>query len=149
MKRTWIILLAIAVALAIALPAGAKKPDKPKEPDGGFKPVTCQIDTVLHFGTFEVAPPKQFVLEPYTVDPGTDQGVLCLEVELTEGTLADLRVRWLDYLGNEAGASDLYWARGKELRNVNNDGTFSTMISMARSTGMRTTPPFSSIQRYS
>jgi len=36
MKRTWIILLAIAVALAIALPAGAKKPEKPDRRAPGF-----------------------------------------------------------------------------------------------------------------
>ena len=41
MKRTWIILLAVSLALAIALPAGAKKPEKPKEPGGGFKPMAC------------------------------------------------------------------------------------------------------------
>jgi hypothetical protein len=130
MKRIWIILLAVSLALVIALPAGAKKPDKPKEPDGAFKPVACQVDTELASGTFEVAPPKQFVLTPYTAYPGTDQGVLCLKVELRGGSLSDLRVRWLDYVSNQAGASDLYWARGKELRALNDGGTFSTGISL-------------------
>lgn len=42
MKRTWIMLLAVAMALVIALPAGAVKPDKPDKPEpkpeGGY---TC------------------------------------------------------------------------------------------------------------
>lgn len=138
MKRTWIILLAIAVALAIALPAGAKKPDKPD--DLGFKPIPCDVDvafagasvrgsvvTLPH--TFEATPPKQFVIQPYTVDSDdlSEGVVLCLEVRVTSGTLSDLRVRWIDYLNNVTGGScGLYWARGKELRSLNDGGVFST-----------------------
>ena len=125
MMRIWIVLLAVAVALAIALPAGAKKTN-----DRGFKPEPCEIDIVLTAGAFEVTPPKQFVLQPYTVWPATADGVLCLEVQVASGSLTDLRVRWLDYVSNQAGGSELYWARGKALRALNDGGTFSTGISL-------------------
>jgi hypothetical protein len=124
MKRIWIILLAIAVALAIALPAGAKKPEKPPKPDGGFRPIACQLggeeDVFLRSGTYKVTPLREFVFGLYTVDPGTSEGVLCAEVSVTSGTLSDLRVRWLDYVTNVEGGCELAWARGKELSKINN-----------------------------
>jgi hypothetical protein len=144
MKRIWIILLAVSVALVIALPAGAKKPDKPD--DLGFKPILCDVDKgfaeasvrgdlVKLPHTFTVATAKQFMIQPYTVDsddlsPGD---VLCLEVRLGPGTgsLTDLRVRWIDYLDNITGGScGLFWARGKELRSLNDAGVFSTGLSL-------------------
>jgi hypothetical protein len=127
MERIWIVLLAVAVAFAIVLPAGAKKPDKP---DGrGFKPVACQIDKVLPdpevtlLGGLTVA---------YTVDPGnpSEGDVLCAEVRVTEGTLSDLRVRWLDYLTNTEGGCKLNWARGKELSDVNTGAVFAVGLSL-------------------
>jgi hypothetical protein len=130
MKRLLIVLLTVAVALAIALPAGAKKPDKP---DGrGFKPVACQIDKVLPdpvvtlLGDLTVA---------YTVDPAalgdpSPGDVLCAEVRVTEGTLSDLRVRWLDYLTNREGGCKLNWARGKELSDANNGAVFAVGLSL-------------------
>lgn len=144
MKRIWIILLAVAVALTIALPAGAKKPDKPD--DLGFKPIPCDVDRAFSAASvrgtgvalahiFEATPPKQFVIQPYTVDSNdlSPGDFLCLEVRLVPGTgsLTDLRVRWIDYLDNVTGGScGLFWARGKELRSLNNDGVFSTGLSL-------------------
>ena len=128
MKRLLIVLLTVAVALAIVLPAGAKKPDKP---DGkGFEPVACQIDEDLP------DPPVVTLLgdltEAYTVDPGnpSEGDVLCAVVEVTSGTLGDLRVRWLDYITNVEGGCKLNWARGKELREVNNGVVFAVGLSL-------------------
>jgi hypothetical protein len=145
MKRTWIILLAVAVALAIALPAGAKKPDKPDKPGTGFSPVACEVDEAFTVASvrssdvtlphiFEVTPPREFVLMPYTVDPtaayeGPDD-ILCAEVRVTSGTLSDLRVRWIDYLTNLEGGCELAWARGKELSKINNDAVFAVGLSL-------------------
>jgi len=145
MKRTWIILLAVAVALAIALPAGAKKPDKPDKPGTGFGPVACEVDEAITVAsirgnpvtlphTFEVTPPREFVLMPYAVDPtaayeGPDD-ILCAEVTVTSGTLSDLRVRWIDYLTNLEGGCDLAWARGKELSRINNGAVFAVGLSL-------------------
>jgi hypothetical protein len=136
MKRIWIILLAIAVALAIAVPAGAKKPDKPD--DGGFKPAACAIEDEIVTYQFTVVGSKTRLLHPYTVTAkalGTPSNgdVLCTHVALTpgsDGTLSDLRLRWLDDKDLEAGASDLYWARGKTLSSINNGGTFAVGISL-------------------
>lgn len=164
MKRMWIVLLAVAVALAIAVPAGAKKPDKPPKPDSGFKPIACTVDEVFAAAFVErigvndddelvrldeellglphimsVLKPGVFWVTPYTVDPlfggkVSSGDVLCLEVTLEEGTLSDLRVRWMDHFDNETGGScGLFWARGKELRSIN-DGVgvfvFSTGLSL-------------------
>jgi hypothetical protein len=125
MKRTWIILLAVAVALTIALPAGAKKPEEPKELGGGFRPMACEVDehfTLPH--TYEVTPLREFVSMPYTVDPSAHSpgDILCAEVRVTSGTLSDLRVRWRDYLTGLEGGCELAWARGKELSKINNNG---------------------------
>jgi hypothetical protein len=127
MKRIWIILLAVAVALAIALPAGANRPDRPVKPGTGFRPIACQIDEVL-------LEPQTFSATAfgiYTVDPGTPGGVLCAEVRVTSGTLGDLRVRWLDYRTNAEGGCYLARARGKELANINNGATFAVGLSLA------------------
>lgn len=136
MKRIWIILLAVAVAFAIALPAGAKKPDRPD--DGGFKPTACAIDVAIVTYEFTVVGSKTLLLHPYTVKAaalGTPSNgdVLCTHVALTpdsEGTLSDLRLRWLDDKDLGAGASDLYWARGRTLTSINNGGTFAVGISL-------------------
>jgi hypothetical protein len=143
MKRTWIILLAVAVAFAMALPAGAKKPEEPKEPGGGFRPMACEVDehftaafvfedevTLPH--TYEVTPLREFVSMPYTVDPSTHSAgdILCTEVRVTSGTLSDLRVRWRDYLTGLEGGCELAWARGKELSRINNGAVFAVGFSL-------------------
>lgn len=146
MKRTWIVLLAVAVALAIALPAGAKKPDKPVT---GFKPMACEVDE--HFNvadvrnaagttydvdaddvsglfTLDLEEPEGYNETRYTVTPPVhpeDGDVLCVEVALTRGTLSDLRVRWL-----ECQDCGLYRATGKDLRNFNNGEVFSAGLSV-------------------
>ncbi len=147
MKGVWIGLLAVAVALAIAVPVEAK-PDKPDKASTGFKPVACEVD--VPFGSASVTNAdgtthveadesgKLFTLTAtelggfnesrYTVErgtPGFDE-VLCVEVALLGGTLSDLRVRWL-------GCQDcgLYRATGKDLKNSNNGEVFSAGVSVA------------------
>lgn len=139
-KRIWIALLAIATALVIVLPAGAK-PDKPGKPNTGFKPMACQVDDVFESAdvrnaggtSFDVPAPFTLIATEqggfnetlYTVDPGTpgSDDVLCVEVTNIDGTLSDLRVRWL-------GCEDcgLYRATGKDLRNFNNGEVFSAGV---------------------
>jgi hypothetical protein len=147
MKRIWIVLLAVAVALAIVLPAGAKKPDKPGKPDTGFQPMACEVDDAFSSAlvknyrstiweyvdrelfTLDVDEPGVFWVTRYAVKPPPDHpdDVLCVEVRLDEGTLSDLRVRWLDC--EECG---LFRATGKDLRNFNNnnDEVFSAGVSV-------------------
>ncbi len=146
MKRIWIVLLAVAVALAIVLPAGAKKPDKPDKPNTGFQPMACEVDDAFSHAfvkdyrstggedvdgelfTLDVDEPGVFWVTRYTVKPPPELiDVLCVEVTLDEGTLSDLRVRWLDC--EECG---LFRATGKDLRNFNNndDEVFSAGVSV-------------------
>jgi hypothetical protein len=140
MERIWIVLLVVAVAFAIVLPAGAKKPDKPG--GKGFKPMACEVevpfviadvrnaagtknkvpaDEIGEFFTLTATALGGFNETLYTVDPETldltlnPGDVLCVEVTLLDGTLGDLRVRWL-----ECQDPCLYWLRGKDLRNFNN-----------------------------
>jgi len=162
MRRFWIALLAVALALVVALPAGAKKPDRPDKPDTGFKPMACKVDGPIllahvknaegtypnesadEFGLFTLTATEAggFNETRYTVEPGdlplTD--VLCVEVTLApplgpDNTLSDLRVRWfwLDCL--DCG---LYRATGKDLRNFNNGVVFSAGVSGADWTGEKT-----------
>jgi hypothetical protein len=129
MKTIWIILLAIAVALAIALPAGAKKPEKPDKPDTGFRPIACQIDQVLlEPQTFSAAAFGVYTVDPVSPTAHTAGDVLCAEVTVTSGTLSDLRVRWIDYLIE--GGCDLAWARGKELSRINSGAVFAVGLSL-------------------
>ena len=147
MKRTWIVLLVVAVALAIALPAGAKKPDKSDKPTTGFKPMACVVDVPFvrasvrnAGGTTPVSADGSgfFLLTAtevggfnetrYTVTPPVDPAdgdVLCVEVALTGGTLSDLRVRW-----SNCQDCGLYRATGKDLRNFNNGEVFSAGLSV-------------------
>lgn len=140
------LVLAIAMALVIAVPAQAK-PVKPDKPNTGFKPVACQVD--LPFvsadvrsaaGTIHDVPAQSgaFTLTAtalggfnetrYIVDPDTPvlDDVLCVEVKLVAGTVRDLRVRWLDC--QDCG---LYRATGKDLRDFNNGEVFSAGVSVA------------------
>jgi hypothetical protein len=148
MKRLVIVLLAVGVALAIAMPAGAKKPDGPDKPSTGFKPMACQVDDVFGraivtnaSGTVDVTPDNNqvFTLNAttlggfnetrYTVEPDTpgfNDDVLCVEVTLVDGNLSDLRVRW--YHCQNCG---LYRATGKDLRNFNNHEVFSAGVSVS------------------
>ena len=124
MRRFWIALLAVALEVVVALPAGAKKPDKSDRPDTGFKPMACAVDDGFAFVSALVTDAKhtnQYVLADdsglftltateaggfnetrYTVEPESGylpitsvDDVLCVEVTRTSGTLSDLRVRWL------------------------------------------------------
>ncbi|MCJ7780815.1 MAG: hypothetical protein MUQ27_08305 [Acidimicrobiia bacterium] len=146
-------LLAVALALVIALPAEAKKPDKPDNPDTGFKPMACTVDVPILFAdvknvddetlkvpaddsglfTLDATEEGNFNETRYAVEPGdllrTD--VLCVEVTLVpplvpDNTLSDLRVRWL-------GCEDcgLYRATGKDLRSFNSGVVFSAGVSVA------------------
>jgi hypothetical protein len=146
MKGVWIGLLAVAVALAIAVPVEAK-PDKPDKPSTGFEPVACEVgvpfveadvrnaDGTTHvkadergkFFTLTATEMGGFNETRYTV-LGTSEPdeVLCVEVSLVGGTLSDLRVRWLDC--QDCG---LYRATGKDLRNFNNGEVFSAGVSVA------------------
>ena len=147
MKRLGITMLAIAMALVTALPAGAKKPDKPDKPHG-FEPMACQVDVPVGSAdvrnaagtTYDVeAESGAFTLTAfeslgfnetqYTVEPpGTPElnDVLCVEITLLDGTLSDLRVRWLNCQN-----CGLYRATGKDLRNFNNGEVFSAGVSAA------------------
>jgi hypothetical protein len=133
MERIWIVLLVVAVAFAIVLPAGAKKPDKPG--GKGFKPMACEVevpfviadvrnaagtknkvpaDEIGEFFTLTATALGGFNETLYTVDPETldltlnPGDVLCVEVTLLDGTLGDLRVRWL-----ECQDPCLYWFKGE------------------------------------
>ncbi len=151
MKSTWAVLLAAAMALAVAVPAGAHTPGKRDRPETAFKPMACQVDVTFGYaritdvggaedeyvtvdptsGAFalHVEEPGVFWVTRYTVDPGSleDADVLCVEVTLTQGTLSDLRVRWLDCV--DCG---LYRATGKDLRNFNNGDAFSAGLSVGK-----------------
>ncbi|MEE9299381.1 MAG: hypothetical protein V3V29_10165 [Acidimicrobiia bacterium] len=141
------LVLAVAMALVIALPAGAKKPDKPDKPNTGFKPMACQVDVpfviadvrnaegTIHVwadvnGVFTLTAEELggFNETRYTVRPAiySATDVLCVEVTLVDGNLSDLRVRWLDC--QDCG---LYRATGKDLRNFNNGDVFSAGVSVA------------------
>ena len=149
MRRFWIVFLAVAMAAVIALPAGAKKPDKPGKPTTGFKPTACWVDDAFDSAFVTDAAHRDgvetdadddgvFTLTAeesggynetlYNVRPVvySDTDVLCVEVMLVNGTLSDLRVRWL-------GCQDcgLYRATGKDLRNFNNSYVFSAGVSVA------------------
>lgn len=147
MKRTWIVLLAVAVALAIAMPAGAKKPDKPDEPATGFKPMACEVDVPFHYAfvrtagsegedvheddgvfTLDATEAGGFNETRYTVATDiADSNVLCVTVKLDKGTVKDLRVRWLDCFP----VCGLYRATGKDLRSFNDGTIFSAGVSVA------------------
>ena len=150
MKRLLIVLLTVGVALAIAMPAGAKKPDQPDKPGTGFKPMACQVDDVFGSalvtnasGTVVVKPDGNqvftlnatalggFNVNLYTVEsdtPGFNDDLLCVEVTLVDGTLSDLRVRWYGYDCQNCG---LYRATGKGLRNFNNHEVFSAGVGVS------------------
>ncbi len=129
MKRIWIVLLVVAVSFAVALPVGAKKPDKSDNPNKGFKPMACEVvdksgDTFILNAT-ELG---GFNETRYTVatDTADSDDVLCVEVSLLDGTLSDLRVRWM-----ECQDPCLYRLGGKDLRNFNNGAVFSAGVRVA------------------
>ena len=147
MRRFWMMLIVVALALTTALAAGAKKPDKPGNPGTGFKPVACQVDDAFRIADVWNADgissvwadeSRAFTLiatelggyneTRYIVEPGSLEldDVMCMEVRLVEGTLGDLRVRWLDC--QDCG---LFRASGKNLRNFNNGDVFSAGVSVA------------------
>lgn len=161
MKRIWIVMLAVAMAAVIAMPAGAKKPDKPGKPNTGFKPMACQVDVaflsadvrtngVLAKGV-DADDDGEFTLEAegfnvtrYVVEPVSlldPDDVLCVKVRLDvdedgtlSGTLSDLRVRWLDCQDLrwlDCQDNGLFLATGKNLRNFNNGDVFSAGVSVA------------------
>lgn len=120
------LVLAVAMALAIALPADAKKPDRPNT---GFHPMACQVDAENEVFTLTATAAGGFNVTRYTVAPASPElnDVLCVEVALIDGTLRDLRVRWLDC--QDCG---LYRATGKDLRAFNNgEVVFSAGVSVA------------------
>lgn len=140
------LLLSIAMALVIAVPVEAK-PAKPDKPNTGFKPMACQVDVpfvsadvrnaegtifdvLAESGAFTLTATETggFNETRYTVEPDTPDlnDVLCVEVTLLDGTLSDLRVRWLDC--QDCG---LYRATGNDLRNINNGEVFSAGVSVA------------------
>ena len=72
MRRFWTLLVAVAVALVIALPAGAAKPDKPGKPPAQTARYAVTMELIdEHDGIFT------------TLDECTDGGFL--EMELSHG----------------------------------------------------------------
>ena len=132
MRRFWIVMLVVSMALAIALPARAEKPDKPDRPSTGFRPTACQVDRVSEVFTLNATELGGFNVTRSTLAPEADTRglnvVLCVEVTLDGGTLRDLRVRWFGYDCQNCG---LYRATGKDLRNFNSGEVFSAGVSVA------------------
>lgn len=102
MKRFWFVLLAVAVALAMAVPAGAKKPDNPDKPppDEPLVGLTC-AEAAVEYGehaavnwineeTFEV---KVGVREDACVDVMSLEGGWTIEVDMGTAIEVGLGVR--------------------------------------------------------
>jgi hypothetical protein len=125
MKRFWITLLAVAMAIVIALPAAALKPDKPEKPgkpgSGPTSPPACAV-TESFVGVDGVVPLAFDGAGEYTThwiylpaEKLLDHGDLnlCVEVTVASGTLGDMNVALVDYDDQAARRCGFYWPGGK------------------------------------
>lgn len=122
MRRFWIILLAVAMAIVIALPAAAVRPDKPEKPgkpgSGPTNPPACEVTDPL----FSSELPQFLGAGEYKAHwinftsaelADHDERDLCVEVTVVTGTLGDMNVALADYDDQAARRCGFYWPGGK------------------------------------
>jgi hypothetical protein len=138
-KRFWIIPLAVAMAIVIALPAAAvQPPDKPEKPgkpgSGPTNPPACEVTEVLYDNS--EMPLKLSVAREYTAQwfeltateltTGRGGRDLCVEVTVATGTLSDMNVALADYPDQAARRCGFHWPGGK----INQGDVFNVGFSL-------------------
>jgi hypothetical protein len=137
MRRFWIILLAVAMAIVIALPAAAvKPPDKPEKPgkpgSGPTNPPACVVAAEPLFegdlgplrGAREYTAHWFELTAEKLADPGKRD--LCVEVTVVTGTLSDMNVALADYPDQAARRCGFHWPGGK----INQGDVFNVGFSL-------------------
>jgi hypothetical protein len=143
MRRFWIILLAVAMAIVIALPAAAVKPDKPEKPgkpdSSPTNPPACEVpeatEQLYDEEGLVFAGAGEYNIHWINLTPAqlADRGErdLCVEVTVKSGTLGDMNVALTDYDDQAARRCGFYWPGGK----INEGDVFNVGFSLDGYTG--------------
>ena len=134
MRRFWIILLAVAMAIVIALPAAAVRPDKPEKPgkpgSGPTNPPACEVTKSFSDESLNSDRAGEYNIHWINLTPAelADRGErdLCVEVTVESGTLGDMNVALADYDDQAARRCGFYWPGGK----INEGDVFNVGFSL-------------------
>ena len=131
MKRTMILLLAVAVVVVSAAPVGAKKPDNPGK--GPTNPPACEVAQAFVTdppGPFSPEGAREYTTYFIKLAPADlaerDGQDLCVEVTVDYGSLSDMNVALIDYPDPAARRCGFYWPGGK----INEGDVFKVEFSL-------------------